>query len=145
MIWEVFFWLGAMIFFFYMESCSVVLVSVWFAFGAIAALIAQLCGAAFWLQCVIFMGVSVVLLAALRPLFKKYVKPKVVATNVDAIIGTTGFVTEDIDNLHAVGSVKLGAVEWSARSTTGEPIESGILVKVDRIEGVRAFVSPVQE
>ncbi len=145
MIWEVFFWLGAMVFFFYMESNSVVLVSVWFAFGAIAALIAQLCGAEFWLQCVIFMGVSVVLLAALRPLFKKYVKPKVVATNVDAIIGTTGFVTEGIDNLHAVGSVKLGAVEWSARSTSGETIEAGVLVKVDRIEGVRAFVSPVQE
>lgn len=145
MDWEVFFWLGAMIFFLYLEANTITLVSAWFAGGALAGLIASLFGAAFWLQAVIFMAVSVILLAALRPLFKKYIKPKVVPTNIDAVIGSNGYVTEDIDNLRAAGHVKLGATEWSARSTSGEPIAAGILVKVDRIEGVKAFVSVVNE
>lgn len=145
MNWEIFFWLGAMILFLYLEANTVTLVSVWFAGGAVAGLITALFDGPFWLQAVLFMAVSVVLLAALRPLFKKYIKPKVVPTNVDAIIGSTGYVTEDIDNLRAVGHVKLGAVEWSARSTSGDAIAAGILVKVDRIEGVKAFVSVANE
>ena len=144
MSWEVYLWLGAMVFFFYMEANSVALVSAWFAFGSVAAMIAALCGAEFWLQAVIFMAVSLALLGCLRPLFKKYIKPQVVATNVDAIIGTTGYVTEDIDNLAAQGHVKLGSVEWSARSTSGDPIPEGTLVRADRIEGVKVFVSPVE-
>ena len=145
MNWEIFFWLGAMIFFLYLEANTITLVSVWFAGGALAGLIAALFDAPFWLQAVVFMAASVILLAALRPMFKKFIKPKVVPTNVDAVIGSTGYVTEQIDNLRAVGHVKLGATEWSARSTSGETIEAGVLVKVDRIEGVKAFVSVANE
>jgi len=145
MSWEIFFWLGAMILFLYLEANTITLVSAWFAGGALVGLIAALLDAQFWLQAVLFMGSSVILLAALRPLFKKYIKPKVVPTNIDALIGSTGYVTEDINNLHATGHVKLGSVEWSARSTSGQPIAADVLVKVDRVEGVKAFVSVVNE
>ena len=60
------------------------------------------------------------------------------------IVDAQGYVTADIDNLSATGSVKLGAMEWTARSTDGSIISEGTLVKVDRIEGVKAFVTPVQ-
>jgi membrane protein implicated in regulation of membrane protease activity len=50
----------------------------------------------------------------------------------------------DIDNLAATGQVKLGSMEWTARSTDGNPIKAGTLVKVDRIEGVKAFVTIVK-
>ena len=40
--------------------------------------------------------------------------------------------------------MKLGAMEWTARSTDGSIIPQGTLVKVDRIEGVKAFVTPVE-
>ena len=87
---------------------------------------------------------TVIALLALRPLVKKYVTPKVTATNVDSIVGSTGLVTAAIDNVSASGQVKLGAMEWTARSTSGQPIPVGTLVKVDKIEGVKAFVSPAE-
>ena len=136
-------WLAVMVLF--MEANTVAVVSAWFAAGALAALIAALCGAQLWLQIAVFLAVSVVLLASLRPLVRKYFKPKLVRTNVDALSGTQGYVTQDIENVSAQGQVKLGGMEWSARSTSGEPIAAGTLVCVDRIEGVKAFVSPVKE
>ena len=75
---------------------------------------------------------------------RKYVTPKVTATNVDSVVGSTGLVTASIDNVTAAGQVKLGAMEWTARSTSGASIPEGTLVKVDRIEGVKVFVSPVE-
>ena len=58
-------------------------------------------------------------------------------------VGSEGYVTADIDNLAATGTVKLGAMEWTARSADGSAIKAGTRVKVERIEGVKAFVSPV--
>ena len=138
-------WLVLMIAFLFAEAQSVTMVSLWFAAGALGALIAELCGAELWLQIVIFFVLSVALLASLRPLARKYFTPKIVKTNVDSVIGQTGLVTADIDNVTAQGQVKLGAMEWSARSTSGEGIKAGTLVKVDKIEGVKAFVSLVSE
>ena len=138
-------WLGLMVVFLMVESQSVTMVSLWFAAGALGALIAELCGAELWLQIVIFFAVSIVLLASLRPFARKYFTPKIIKTNVDSVIGQTGLVTADIDNVTAQGQVKLGAMEWTARSTSGENIKAGSLVKVDKIEGVKAFVTPVKE
>ena len=138
-------WLVLMIVFLIAESQSVTMVSLWFAVGALGALIAEICGAELWLQIVIFFALSVVLLASLRPIARKYFTPKIVKTNVDSVIGQTGLVTADIDNITAQGQVKLGAMEWSARSTSGEAIPVGTLVKVDKIEGVKAFVSLANE
>ena len=138
-------WLILMIVFLFVESQGVNMVSLWFAAGALGALIAHLCGAELWLQIVIFFALSIVLLASLRPIARKYFTPKISKTNVDSVIGQTGLVTADIDNVTAQGQVKLGAMEWSARSTSGEAIKAGTLVKVDRIEGVKAFVSLVSE
>lgn len=138
-------WLVLMIVFLFIESQGVNMVSLWFAAGALGALIAHLCGAELWLQIVIFFVLSVALLASLRPIARKYFTPKLVKTNVDSVIGQTGLVIADIDNIAAQGQVKLGAMEWSARSTSGEAIKAGTLVKVDKIEGVKAFVSLVSE
>ena len=137
-------WLVLMVVFLIAESQSVTMVSLWFAAGALGALIAELCGAELWLQIVIFFAVSIVLLASLRPIARKYFTPKIIKTNVDSLIGQTGLVTADIDNVTAQGQVKLGAMEWTARSTSGETIKAGSLVKVDKIEGVKVYVTPVQ-
>lgn len=137
------FWLVAMLVFLAVEGASVSLVSVWFAAGALAALIAALLGGELWLQITLFIVVSAGTLACLRPLVRKFLKPRITRTNVDAIIGTEGYVTADIDNLTATGQIKLNGMEWTARSTSGEPIPTGTLVKVDKIEGVKAYVSPV--
>lgn len=139
-----YFWLVLIVVLLMIEAGSVALVSLWFAGGALAALIASLFHGPLWLQIVLFFGVSAVLLASLRPIVRRYLKPRTVATNVNALIGTEGYVTSDVDNLSACGQVKLGAMEWTARSTDGSPIPQGTLVRVDRVEGVKAFVSPVE-
>ena len=141
MLWEKILWLVLMVIFMAMESATVTLVSIWFAAGALSALIASLFNASIWLQVLLFLAVSCLTLALLRPLFRKYITPKIVKTNVDSIIGSTGLVTVPIDNVSATGQVKLGVMEWSARSTSGDPIPEGTLIRVDRIEGVKVFVS----
>lgn len=138
-------WFALAVVFLLIEGNTVMLVSVWFAAGGLVAMLAALLGAPFWLQLILFLGISAGLLALLRPLVRKYLKPKITATNVDSVVGSQGYVTETVDNLAATGQVKLGAMPWTARSTDGTPIETGTLVRVDRVEGVKAFVSPVRE
>lgn len=134
-------WLGALVLFLIIESQTAAVVSLWFAAGALAAMIAAVCGAELWLQAVLFAAVSLVLLALLKPVVQKFFTPKLQKTNADALVGTVGPVLEDIDNIRAVGRVKLGGMEWSARSTDGEPIKKDALVEVDRIEGNKVFVT----
>ena len=141
MNWAALIWLILMVVFLIAEAASVSLVSLWFAVGSLGALIASLLGAEIWTQVLVFLVVSSILLACLRPLLRKFIKPKVVPTNVDTIPGSTGYVTENIDNPSAQGQVKLGSLFWSARSTSGDPIATGTLVKVDKVEGVKVFVS----
>lgn len=137
-------WLAAIVVFLLAEAATVSLVSIWFAVGALAAVIVCLLHGAAWLQFTVFLVVAGVLLALLRPLVRKFVRPRLTATNVDALVGSQGIVTAAIDNVAAVGQVKLGAMTWTARSTTGTPIPEGTQVKVDRIAGVKAFVTPVE-
>lgn len=144
MNWAAILWLVLMVVFLIVEAATVTLASIWFAGGALAALAVSLLGVDIWVQVAAFLLVSSALLAALRPLAKKYLTPKVTATNIDAIIGSTGLVTESVENWNAAGQVKLGAMYWTARSTTGETIPQGTKVRVDRIEGVKVFVTPVE-
>lgn len=141
---EALIWLGIMVVFLIMEANTVSLVSIWFAAGSLAALIASLFHAPLWLQLTLFLVIAAAFLACLRPLVRKYIKPRIVRTNTDALLDSQGYVTEDIDNIAAHGQVKLGSMEWTARSTTGAVIPKGTLVKVDKIEGVKAFVTPVE-
>lgn len=138
-----FVWLGLVILFLIAEGATVSLVSLWFAAGAVVAMFAALLGAGAWLQTGLFLAVSGALLLMLRPIVRRYLVPKITPTNVDSLVGSTGLVTEAIDNVTASGQVKLGAMEWTARSTTGENIPQGTLIRVDRIEGVKVYVTPV--
>ena len=137
-------WLVLMVIFLIAEAATVTITSLWFAVGALVALLAGVFGAKFWLQVVLFIIVSAATLLALRPMIKKYFTPNLTRTNVDALIGIQGYVTADINNVAATGTVKLNGMEWTARSTDGSPIAAGVLIKVDRIEGVKAIVSPVE-
>ena len=139
-----FIWLALMVVFMLAEATTVTTISLWFAGGALAALITSILGGPAWLQVVVFFVVSGVLLAALRPLVKKHFTPKLTRTNVDAVVGTQGYVMTAIDNLAAQGQVKLGGMEWTARSSDNNPIPEGTLVQVDKVEGVKVFVSPVK-
>ena len=141
---EIYIWLILMVIFLIVEATTVTMTSLWFAAGSLAALIVAATGGPIGFQVAVFLVVSAALLACLRPVIRKHFTPKLVRTNVDSVVGTEGYVTSDIDNRSATGTVKLGAMEWTARSTQGTGIPKGTLVKVDKIEGVKVFVTPVE-
>ncbi len=142
MNWAAILWLVLTVVFLIAEAATVTVISLWFAAGSLVAMAAALLGAGVWLQALVFLAVSAAALTALRPLVRKYLTPKLSATNIDSVIGSAGIVTADIDNIAASGQVKLNGMEWTARSTSGNPIPRGTRVTVDRIEGVKLFVTP---
>ena len=137
-------WLALAMVFLALEAATVTMVSLWFAGGCLAALLVAATGGGWGFQVFTALAVSALLLACLRPIARKHFTPKLTKTNVDAVIGAQGYVTADIDNMAATGTVKLGSMEWTARSADGAPIPKGTLVKVEKIEGVKAFVIPVE-
>ena len=137
------FWMIAMWVFVIVEVISPNLVSLWFAVGSVAALIAANYSFKIQWQMVIFLIVSLILLSLLRPLYIKYVKVKNIKTNVDALIGEEGFVTADINNVEGKGLVKVKGQIWSARAQDEENISSGTKIKILKIEGVKLIVKTV--
>lgn len=135
------FWLIAMIALFIVEAATVNLVTLWFAFGALAALVTSLLGGELWLQIVIFIAVTIITLIPTRKLAKKYFnKNHHQATNSDMVIGKDCSVVEDIDNLLSTGAVKCMGREWTARSESGEKMTAGETVTAVAIEGVKLIV-----
>ena len=145
MNWEAIFWLIAMVVFVAAEAATVTLVSIWFAVGALGAVLVALLGGGLVLQVTVFLALAVALLLGLRSIVRKRFNPRVTRTNVDSVIGATGIVLTPVNNIAALGQVQIGGVEWSARSTDNTHIPAGTLVKVDRVEGVKVFVSPAEE
>ena len=138
------FWVVALVVFPIVEAVTAGLVSIWFVFGSLVALICAALGAAVWLQIFWFVIVSVATLVLTRPLVKRYVDSRSVATNADRSIGRAAVVTERIDNLAATGAVKLDGVVWTARSTDDAvAIETGERVTVRAIEGVKLIVERI--
>lgn len=144
MNWPAIVWFIFLVIFVLAEAATVTVVSLWFAAGALVAMIVSMLGGPVWLQVLLFIVVSFVLLWMLRPILKKFYTPKLTRTNVDAVIGKVGITMMTIDNNMAQGKVKLEGMEWSARSTSGEEIPENIQVRIDRVEGVKLFVTPVE-
>lgn len=135
------FWLVAVIVLGVVEAATVGLVSIWFALGALAALISSLFGGPVWLQILLFISVAALTLFFTRPLVKKYFnKESHKPTNADMVIGKEAQVTETIDNLQGTGAVRCMGKEWTARSENGETILSGETVTAVKIEGVKLIV-----
>ena len=139
-------WLAAMIALLIVEGLAPGLVSIWFALGALAAMIAAMMGAPVWLQVVWFVLVSVVTLLLTRPLAKKFVNTRAVRTNADMAIGCSCVVTEDIDNVLGTGAVSVGGKIWTARMARPDrKAKKGAIVRAVRIEGVKLIVEDSEE
>ncbi len=133
-------WVVLLIVFLVLEAVSVQLVSAWFAVGALAALIANLCGLNVVWQIVLFLAVSAICLVATRPLVKKLTAAKIQKTNADRCIGAEAVVLEEINNLEPTGQVKAVGTVWTARSADNSVIPKGAVVIVERMEGVKLIV-----
>ena len=136
-------WLVLLLLFAVGEAVSVGLTSIWFAAGALAALVAALLGWALWIQIALFLVVSLLCLRAVRPLARRHLNDKIEPTNADRVIGDEAQVTQDIDNIRGRGAVIIRGMTWSARSEDDSLIPTGTMVRVLRIEGVKVFVEPI--
>lgn len=137
---ELIVWGALMIALILVETATAQLVSIWFAVGSLAAFIVSIFTDSVKIQITVFLSVSIILLAATRPIVKKFVRVKHQATNADAVITQQGIVTEAIDNLKNQGRILVNGLSWNARSSDNLPIQEGCKVSVVRIEGVTAFV-----
>lgn len=138
-------WLCAMIALLIVEAMVPGLVSIWFALGALAAMISSMLSAPLWLQIVWFFLVSIVSLALTRPIARKYVNGRAVHTNADMAIGQDCVVTETIDNVRGTGAVSVGGKIWTARMAASDGhAEKGAVLRAVRIEGVKLIVEEKQ-
>ena len=138
-------WLAAAIILGIVEAATVSLTSIWFAIGAVAAMIPAYFGTPLWVQILVFVLVSLICFACTRTFYKDVIKVKKQPTNADSLIGTDGIVTEDICNIEGKGKVYILGLTWSARSVDGEKISKDTIVKVERIEGATLLVKKNSE
>ena len=134
------FWLAIVVVMAIIEIITLGLTTIWFAGGALVAFIASLFGAGFVIQVVLFVAVSVSLLAATRPLAVKYLNKNMESTNAESLIGKLAVVKEEIDNLNARGHVSVNGQEWTARAGEAKVITEGVTVEIVEISGVKLLV-----
>ena len=132
-------WLAAVVVFIILEAVTYQMISVWFIIGSVGALIAALLGAEFWLQMVIFVALSLVLLVMFRPFAVKRLKTDF-RTNADAAVGKKVTITQTVDNAKGTGEAKLDGLVWSVRTQDGNTLDVGEVAEVKRIEGVKLIV-----
>lgn len=134
-------WLVLMVVFVITELVTVGLTSIWFAVGALCALIAGAVDASFGIQVVIFIAISLVLLFATRPFARKFINTRMVKTNSESLVGEVIRITERVSNIDQTGTAVVKGQEWTVRTDNdNDVIEQGELAKIVRITGVKLIV-----
>ena len=142
----VFVWLIAVIVFLGVELSTVTLTSIWFAAGALAAMLVAMFNGNIIVQIIAFLIVAFGLLYATKPWAKKFIDTKKVNTNADRAIGEEVRVVERVSNLDQTGKAIVHGMEWTVRTEDDNiMIEQGELVRVVRIAGVKLIVERVEE
>ncbi|MBQ6844003.1 MAG: NfeD family protein [Agathobacter sp.] len=142
----VFVWLIAVIIFLAVEISTVTLTSIWFAAGALAAMLVAMFNGNLIVQVIAFLIVAFGLLYATKPWAKKFIDTKKVSTNADRAIGEEVRVIERVSNLDQTGKAIVHGMEWTVRTENDNIIiEQGELVRVVRITGVKLIVERVEE
>ena len=137
----VYVWLIALVACIVIEIATMGLTTIWFAGGALAALVLSLADVSFYVQIGAFFVISIVLLVCTRPLAVKFFNQKRERTNVDSIIGKQAIVVAEINNLKEEGQVMLNGMEWTARAyEEGSIISAGAVVEVKEVRGVKVIV-----
>ena len=134
-------WLIVLVVCLVVDISTLGLTSIWFAGGALLALLIAMIGGPLWLQVLVFLVTSIVLLIFTRPIAAKYFNKNREKTNVNSKIGKQAIVTVTIDNLKGEGQIVTEGMEWTARSLDSTIIEEGSVVTIEKIEGVKAVVS----
>ena len=139
-------WLAVMTVLIIIEIITVGLTTIWFAGGALVAMLIATLGGGTILQVVVFLVVSLVLLIFTRPFALNYINSTRIKTNYEGIIGKVVRITEDVDNMNGTGCATVNGQEWTVRSVNdNNKIEAGKLAKVVNIKGVKLIVDKYEE
>ena len=138
-------WLVLFVAMLIVEASGPALVSIWFAFGALVALILSFIPEVeWWIEVIVFVVLSVAALLALRPILRKYIKRNKYNTNIDSFTGKQGYVIEDITYLKP-GAVKIGDVSWTAIPVNkNEKILENEIIEVVAVNGNKLSVKKVE-
>ena len=135
-IWHI--WLMASILFFISEIVIPSFVVFNFGVGSLMGCMAASVNLSLEWQLLFFSLSTIASFFLIRPALKKwaYKRSHQVATNVDAMIGRIGVVSETIDHKHNTGRVKLDGDDWKARCPKGNKIERDTLVRVVKVDSI---------
>lgn len=126
------------------ELMTLGLISIWFAIGAVAAMLASIAGGNIWTQLIVFIVVSGAILFSVRPIAAKYINSNVKKTNIDALVGRKLIAKTDIDNLKGIGKVDMDGSTWLAVSTDDNvTIHAGEEVVITKVVGAKLIVERV--
>ena len=128
------------------EAMTAELVSCWFAPSAIVSMILSEFVDIVWVQLLVFLVLSAILIAVGRRIVKKRLAfREKTALNADGLIGRRGLVQETVNNIAETGSVKIHGLVWTARSCNDAEIPTGTVVVVREIQGVKLICEPAKE
>lgn len=143
---SVFMWLIVLVVMLVIEMATLSLTTIWFAGGALVAIIASSFGAKLSLQAFIFLAVSLLILFLLRPSAVKYFNGKRTKTNASGLIGLEAKVLETVDNDNMTGKAVVNGQEWTARAVKdGMIIEKGEKASIVDIKGVKLILNNIKE
>ena len=143
---EVLIWLGIMILLLIIEAITVGLTTIWFAAGALVALIASMLGAGITVQVLLFFAVSLILLFFTRPIAVRYINPQKIRTNYEDTIDKTVKITRCVNNKNSTGTAVLNGLEWTVRMQDDNIVlQEGALARVVAVEGVKLILVPEED
>lgn len=134
-------WLIGIVVFAVLEGVTYQMISIWFVFGAVGGLITSLITDSFPIQMTVFLALSVLMLAILRPLSMKLVKNQDFKSNTDSLVGKEVLITQEVSNIKGTGQGKINGMVWTVRSEEDTPLPAGETARIERIEGVKLIVS----
>lgn len=140
------FWLVLLVVLVIIELATMGLTTIWFAGGALAAALVSIPGTPIWLQVIVFLVVSALLLYFTRPIAVKYFNRDRIRTNTESLIGRQAIVISEINNIEGTGQVNTGGMEWTARSSYNNVVlPAGAVVTILGIDGVKLIVEERKE
>mgnify|MGYP005761010313 FL=1 len=140
------FWLIAAGIFFIIEMATIGFLVFWLGIGSLLAMLTSFFIDNIFVQALVFVATSTLLLIFTRPLVNKFIKiPKEIKTNAYSIIGKKGIVISKINNIEGTGQIKMDGEVWSAKSATDEDIPENTEIEIVEIDGVKAVVKEANQ
>ncbi len=120
------------------------LISIWISLAALITLpLSFIEGLPFWGEIIIFISLSLILLAVTRPFVRKFLKEKeAIKTNLEGLIGEKVKLTKKIEGLN-LGEAKINGVNWDCKSIDGKAIKEGKVVEIVKLEGNKLVVKEI--